>query len=106
VSNLSEFYALFDAAMAVKPWTLSLTGPEAADALRKWADWRGYKVTEAHYATPSDAYANLHVALAETCSTITVLGYRKLTDEERTAAEALAVTRTETSRVGHREVSL
>jgi hypothetical protein len=105
-NNIKDLYALFEAFAAVRPWGLTLTGPEEAEALKSWANWRGHKVVESHYVTPSDAYANLSVTLEETCCKITVLGYRKLTDEERATTEALAVTRTQESRVGHREVAL
>ncbi len=82
--------ALFDAALAAKPWDVVLSEvsqPGAGDALIAWARSRGIPVTERHFVTETRSYANVRVNLAGSNSergdsTLTVLGYRALTDAE------------------------
>lgn len=103
--------ALFDAARAVKPWSLTLTeerNPGAGPALVAWARSHKLRISEQHFFVEHCApYANLKVKLGgDECADITVLNYRALTPDEITIAEANATIRERTERVGTREVVL
>lgn len=105
---MSEAFALFDAAVAAQAWSLSLSEsmtPGVGAALIGWAAERGHAVTEHHFVSGhTEPYANLKVA--HFGGNITVLGYRLLTAEEAAIVDERAVVRSETTRVGSREVAL
>jgi hypothetical protein len=63
-SDVIKLLALFDAALDVGPYSVTLFGsthPGAADALRAWAAARGFSVEETTAVNETGGYTNLTV---------------------------------------------
>jgi len=105
-----DLFALFDAALIVKPWSLVLTDPADADALRAWGQSRGLPVRDVHWNVDGrEPYASLKVSLdgGRGAREIVAQSYRTLTTEEAAAAKAAQVDRSSPAeRVGTVEVAL
>lgn len=107
----TRLVALFDAALAAKPYSVTLCEsetPGAAAALIAWARAKGLKVAEHHYVTEhSGGYANVEVALipGRIAYSINVMNYRALTGAE-IATIPVREREGKTERVGYGVVAL
>ena len=103
----ASLIALFEAALAVKPWDLTLAEsykPGVGLVLIAWAKSRGVIVEERHYVTDAGAYANVEVRLGGE-GRIIVLNYRKLTADE-IAAITVENREREAHRIGYGKAAL
>lgn len=106
----ARLVALFNAALAMKPWTITIAEsdqPGAGAVLLAWARSRSLRVIERHIVTTRSSYANLSVHLVEDSSghCIDVMHYRDLTAEEVDAA-ARGFREYQSTSFGSREIVL
>lgn len=107
-SQAAALVALFEAALAARPWSTTIADASAGETLIAWARSKGLRITETHFVVShQEPYANLAVHLDPDSSgySIDVLAYRALTDDE-IARVSVRTKEREAERIGTAQVVL